>query len=262
MTADENENARTALSPVGLRVPVSPLVEGPLRLSPAQSKYVHRVHRKGIGERLLLVDHTNAREARATIVSVDANGGDEPPGVGLVEVLVEAPRAALRPSSLTHTVIVVQALGKADKIDEIARDLTEIGAARLVPITTRRTVVKLAGKEEARLERWRRVVVEAARQACRADLLAIDPVMPFARALHAVEADVRLVFAPSGTVRLSDLVLPPHSTIAVLIGPEGGLAPEEITAAEAAGWQTMTTGPTVLRTETAGPAVAAALLYR
>jgi 16S rRNA (uracil1498-N3)-methyltransferase len=244
----------------GLRVPVSPLAEGPLHLTAAQSRYVYRVHRKGIGDRLLLVDHENAREAFATIVGTDAETASA--GAGLVEVLVQTPRAAERPSSLTHTVIVVQALGKADKIDEIARDLTEIGAARLVPILTRRTVVKLAGKEEARLERWRRVVVEAARQACRADLLTIDPLMPFSRAIHDVEADVRLVMAPSATARLSDVALPPHSTVAVLIGPEGGLSTEEIAAAETAGWQAITTGPTVLRTETAGPAVAAALLYR
>jgi 16S rRNA (uracil1498-N3)-methyltransferase len=229
---------------------VTGLLAGPLALDPGSSRYVHRVHRKGIGDPLLLIDHGARTQADGVITAVEPS----------VLVDVGAPVSVQARPRLE--IIVLQALGKADKVDAIARDLTEIGAARLIPIITRRTIVDLAGKEEARLARWRRVVVEAARQACRSDLLVIDGVLPLAKALVSVDADVRLVLAPNADARLADVVVPEGGSVALLVGPEGGLDPAEIKAAEAAGWQTVSTGGGVLRTETAGPAVAAALLYR
>lgn len=238
------------MSQSALRVPCPTLAAGPRTLDDASSRYVYKVHRKGIGDRLLLVDHGAGTIAEATVTAVEPR----------VEVSVGTPTAAVTAPRLVVTVL--QALGKADKVDAIARDLTEIGVSRLVPITTRRTIVDLAGKEEARLARWRRVVVEAARQSGRVDLLEISPVLPFAHALAETVADVRLVLSPHATALLRDVAIPPGGSVALLVGPEGGLAPAEIEAAEAAGWQTVTTGGSVLRTETAGPAVAAALLYR
>lgn len=238
------------MSQAALRVPCEAVAEGARTLDAAASRYVYRVHRKGIGDQLLLVDHRAGTTAEATITATEP----------LVEVSVAAPKVVIATPRLVITVL--QAIGKADKVDAIARDLTEIGVSRLVPITTRRTIVDLAGKEEARLARWRRVVVEAARQAGRADLLEIAAVSPFARALEETSADVRLVLSPHATALLRDVVVPEGASVALIVGPEGGLAPAEIEAAEAAGWQTVTTGGSVLRTETAGPAVAAALLYR
>jgi len=223
---------------------------GRKQLDEGASRYVYRVHRKGIGDTLLLVDHAARTEALATITAVEP----------CVEVEISSPTHVAPPSRIDIT--VVQALGKADKVDAIARDLTEIGVSRLVPVTTRRTVVDLSGKEEARLARWRRVVVEAARQADRPDLLEVTPVLTFGRALIEVLADVRLVLSPHATALLRDVVLPAGASVALLVGPEGGLTPTEIEQAEGAGWQAITTGGNVLRTETAGPAVAAALLYR
>lgn len=243
------------MSHAPLKVPVrgeggDPLVAGLRTLDASSSRYVYRVHRKGIGDALLLIDHRTRTEADAIITAVEP----------LVEARVAAPRTLPAPARLDVTVL--QALGKADKVDAIARDLTEIGVTRLVPITTRRTIVDLSGKEEARLARWRRVVVEAARQSGRPDLLEITAVLPFARAIAEAAADVRLVLSPHATALLRDVVVPEGASVALLVGPEGGLAPAEIESAEAAGWQTVTTGGSVLRTETAGPAVAAALLYR
>lgn len=238
------------MSQAALRVPCEAVAEGARTLDAAASRYVYRVHRKGIGDQLLLVDHRAGTTAEATITATEP----------LVEVSVAAPKVVIATPRLVITVL--QAIGKADKVDAIARDLTEIGVSRLVPITTRRTIVDLAGKEEARLARWRRVVVEAARQAGRADLLEIAAVSPFARVLDETSADVRLVLSPHATALLRDVVVPEGASVALIVGPEGGLAPAEIEAAEAAGWQTVTTGGSVLRTETAGPAVAAALLYR
>ena len=233
-----------------LRVPAQELVEGSRSLDEPSGRYVSRVHRKTVGDALLLVDHAAHQEADAVIESLEPE----------VRVLLGPVRTAAL--SQLRRVTVVQALGKTDKIDQIARDLTEIGAYCLVPVTTRRTVVKLAGKEAARLDRWRRVVVEAARQAGRPDTLLIEPIMPLGRALREIQADVRLLLSPTAAARLSDLSLPPACAVAVLIGPEGGFHPDEVRAAEETGWEAVALGSTVLRTETAGPAVTAALLYR
>lgn len=159
-------------------------------------------------------------------------------------------------------VTVVQGLPKADKLELVLQKGTELGASAFLPAAARRSIVKLEGKEEKKLERWRRIVEEAARQCGRADVpevlqpcsldalslpgtavLVLDEAekaLPLSRALEALSAD---------------------QPLALVIGPEGGLDRDEVTALVARGAQAVTLGKNVLRTETAALAALAVIRH-
>jgi 16S rRNA (uracil1498-N3)-methyltransferase len=164
-------------------------------------------------------------------------------------------------------ITLVQGLPKGDKLEAVIRAATELGVARIVPAATARAVVRLdAARAEARRSRWERVAREAAKQCGRSRLPAIDPPRPIADCLADPAGDdtLRLCFWEQETAPLGDvldaLTAPPAAAVAV-VGPEGGLAPEEVALARREGWCVVGFGPRLLRTETAGPAVIAALQF-
>lgn len=230
-----------------LRVPVPGLAAGGRFALPREAaRYVARVHRGRVGDKLLLFDA--GKEAAARLVALE---GDD--------VIVEAEAPVGAAVVATREVVLVQAIGKGDKMDAVVRDATELGATRVVPVETQRGVVKLGARAGARVERWRAIAREAARQSGRADAPAIDEPCSLSRALADVHADTRIALAPTGAARAADVLLGARS-IALLVGPEGGLADDELAEAERAGWQAASLGPFVLRTETVAAAVLGAIL--
>lgn len=163
-------------------------------------------------------------------------------------------------------ITLVQSLPKGDKMDWIIQKGTEVGIASFQPVETKRTIVEYDAKKEAkRRERWQRIAKEAAEQAQRTCLPAVAPCQPFSEWLSQVQ-NYDLVCMPYEGEREKSLhsILfryPTIHTMAVIIGPEGGFAPEEVEAAWAAGVHTISLGPRILRTETAGLVTAAAILY-
>ncbi len=162
-------------------------------------------------------------------------------------------------------ITLVQGVAKGDKMETIVRAATELGVAEIRPALTARSVVRLgAGAAADRAARWQRVAREAAKQCRRAVVPSVGSPAPLAPCLDAARAtDVALCLweadaPPLATALGAGLV----RRAAVLIGPEGGLEATEIEAARRAGWQVVSLGARVLRTETAGPAVIAILQSR
>lgn len=150
------------------------------------------------------------------------------------------------------------ALAKGEKMDLVVQKATELGATHLAPFAAERSVIRLeADRAAARVERWRRIASEAARQCGRADVPEVRAPMSLAAALAAVPSDhARFVFHPGGEPFPPDHV---PTGVAAVVGPEGGLSDAEVEACETAGARRISLGPRVLRAETAA-VVATALL--
>lgn len=158
---------------------------------------------------------------------------------------------------------VAQALGKGRKHDDVVRMLTEVGVDRITAITTRRTTVDLTGKAGRVRERWQAVADAACAQARRARRPVVDGPLALPAFLArladpiATPADshTRLLVAVVGATGdpLSALRSgPTPGRVVVVIGPEGGLADDEVDRIVECGGEAVTLGATVLRTEHAG----------
>jgi 16S rRNA (uracil1498-N3)-methyltransferase len=179
-----------------------------------------------------------------------------------VVVAVEEHRPLDRESPLPLT--LVQGISRGERMDWIIQKATELGASRIVPVFTKRSVVRLDEKQaERKLQHWRAITVAACEQCGRNripdlaapvdffDMLAGDSSGRPDSAGHTDSAgSTRLLLSPTGDLRIDDLQ-DVGKGITVLIGPEGGLEEVEQEAAIAAGFKAVRLGPRVLRTETA-----------
>jgi 16S rRNA (uracil1498-N3)-methyltransferase len=156
------------------------------------------------------------------------------------------------------------ALAKGDRCDWVVQKATELGASRLLPIAAARSVVRLEpGRAEDRVRRWRRIAEEAARQCGRADVPEVAAPVPLGAALDAAPPGfARIVFHGDGGQPVSALEPAPARGYLAVVGPEGGLAPEELAACDAAGAIRASLGPRTLRAETAAIAVVVLLQAR
>jgi 16S rRNA (uracil1498-N3)-methyltransferase len=238
-----------------LRVPLGMIAAGMKELPREAATYVTRVHRLGAGEAIVVFDPDAAVEADATVVDVTRRA---------VTIRIGETRAARCTPS--RSVTLLQGVGKGDKFDAIVRDATELGATRIVPVLCERSVSK---PDAARSARWRRIAVEAARQCGRGDAPPIAAPTRFVDAVRAAGRDaLSLCFDPAAKQPLAESLAPlrggasPARAVVFAIGPEGGLSDEELAAAATAGFDRVSLGPLVLRTETACAAVLGALLAR
>lgn len=161
-------------------------------------------------------------------------------------------------------IVVVQALPKGDRGELAVEVLTEVGVAAIVPWAAARSVAVWKGERAARsLGRWRSTAREAAKQARRTWLPDVQELATIAGVVELVtSADLAVVLHEEATGTLAGLDVPDSGVVVVVVGPEGGLAPEEVAALEAAGARPVRLGAEVLRTSTAGVAAVSALLAR
>ncbi|TEB07225.1 Ribosomal RNA small subunit methyltransferase E [Pelotomaculum schinkii] len=164
-------------------------------------------------------------------------------------------------------ITLVQGLPKNDKMDLIVQKATELGVCRLIPLICDRSVVKLAGdKPLCRLERWQRIAREAAKQCRRPDVPEVLPPAGWEEALAGMPDNTAAVipWEEENQESLKKVlgVSGPWGDIYVFIGPEGGFTPAEVELARSHGVRPVTLGPRILRTETAGLAVLAIILYQ
>jgi 16S rRNA (uracil1498-N3)-methyltransferase len=139
---------------------------------------------------------------------------------------------------------------------------TELGATRIIPVIARRTDAHLVTAARKRVERWRRIAHEAAQQSRRQRVPQIDDPVKLKTALEIGldgETGVRLLLNENERAKKICTALDKNSSeVAFAVGPEGGWTDEELAQFEAAGWQSVTLGTTVLRAETAAIAAIAA----
>lgn len=156
-------------------------------------------------------------------------------------------------------VVLVQALAKGGRDELAVQAATELGVDRVLPWAAARSVSRWEGAKVAKgRERWAAIAREAAKQSIRAWTPEVeDPAST--KEVAALGARLRLlVLEPGAEERLTD-VRPDGRPIALVVGPEGGIAPAELDAFRAAGAEVVRLGDTVLRTSTAGPAALAVL---
>ena len=225
----------------------SPLAVGSQsQLDDNAANHVGRVLRMQAGQALLLFNG-DGHDYHATITEA-----------GKKHVLVAVTEAAGNETESPLRVVLAQTLSKGDRMDYAVQKAVEMGVSEIVPLTTERCDVKLKGdREDKRLRHWQQVAISAAEQCGRARVPEIQPVMTVQQWLeHARACDLRLVLHHRTERSLNTLEKP--SSIALMIGPEGGLTAEEIALAEDNGFLPVALGPRVLRTETA-PVAAIAL---
>lgn len=225
-------------------VPSASITAGRAEVTGDDHHYLFRVRRLAPGATLVVFDGDGV-EADAEVVEVAAATATLRIG------------AARREPAATPAITVIQGLIKGERMDWCVQKLVEVGVDRVVLVGLERCVVKLdAARAAARRDRLAAIAREASRQARRASIPEVE-VATLDDAL-AQPAELRLLCHPVADRELRDVVRPAAS-VAVLIGPEGGLAPGEIERAAAAGFEAASLGPRVLRAETAGVAVVAAL---
>ncbi|OZB13787.1 MAG: 16S rRNA (uracil(1498)-N(3))-methyltransferase [Marinobacter sp. 34-60-7] len=177
---------------------------------------------------------------------------------GKKHVQVEVTGATANTTESPLNIVLAQTLSKGDRMDYAVQKAVEMGATTIAPLTTERCDVKLKGdREDKRLRHWQQVAISAAEQCGRARVPDILPVMTVPEWLeHAQTCDLKLVLHHRTEQSLANLTKP--ASVALMIGPEGGLTSDEIILAERNGFLPVALGPRVLRTETA-PVAAIAL---
>ncbi|MGH8587571.1 MAG: 16S rRNA (uracil(1498)-N(3))-methyltransferase [Gammaproteobacteria bacterium] len=224
------------------------LVEGVRVNLPSEvAEHLGRVLRLGPGADVTLFNGEGG-EWQATIEVLER---------GRVGVRVGSHRLADRESPLDLT--LAQGISRGERMDYTLQKAVELGASRIVPIATQRSVVRLSAERgERRAEHWARVVQAACEQCGRTRVPRLLPVATMDEWLSGVVPGLKLLLIRrEGACRLSELA--PDPSITLLIGPEGGFAAEEASAALRAGYRALRLGPRVLRTETAAVAALSAL---
>lgn len=167
-----------------------------------------------------------------------------------------------RPGSVIPVeIVLVQSVAKGTKMDDVIRMGTELGVAAFIPVLTKRTVAEGKG----RTERWRRIAVQAAKQSRRTDAPSVGDPVPFAGAIESVAGTGLVLILWEGeqthTIGHALRDTPAPARVIVIVGPEGGFEPDEVSSAVARGAHAVSLGPLVLRTETAGAAAVSMVLY-
>ena len=167
-----------------------------------------------------------------------------------------------RPASGEPRANVTMALPllRGDRSEEVIEAVTQLGVSRVAPFTSARSVVRTL--PEAKRQRWERIAREAAETARRGRVPAIDAVRDWSGLLDALRPPVLVAWERETSVRLAQAVPAGASTLAIVIGPEGGLAEQEVVEARGRGFATVSLGVRNLRSETAAIAAVALAMER
>lgn len=228
-----------------------PAVGDRLRLAGAEGRHALKVRRIRVGE-CVVVSDGSGRGVRGAVVDVEA---------GALTIAVAELLAA--PSSPVRWV-AAQALAKGDR-DELAIEmLTESGIDEVVPWQASRSISRWsADRVDRGLARWRSTVREATKQSRRLFIPNVTEPVDTRRLCARVEAaELALILHEEATDPISAPVVPAAGEVLIIIGPEGGIAPDELAALTSAGGRPISLGDTVLRTSTAGVVALAALRLR
>jgi 16S rRNA (uracil1498-N3)-methyltransferase len=203
-------------------------------------------------------------EAGRSIVLFNGEGGEFSGQISevskkSVKVILEHFTSTERESPLAVELAV--GLSRGERWDFVLQKATELGVTRIVPLLTERTEVKLKGERlEKKWQHWRQITISACEQCQRNRLPELAPLTTLADYLNTAHAELKLVLHHRDSQGLNAALTP--RSAALLVGPEGGLSEAEIAAAQGAGFNPLTLGPRVMRTETAPIAAISVLQYQ
>ncbi|HEX8720814.1 MAG TPA: 16S rRNA (uracil(1498)-N(3))-methyltransferase [Pyrinomonadaceae bacterium] len=233
---------------------------GAVVLSEEESRHLRDVLRLRAGDEASVFDG-EGREFACVVAEAGGRGGRA------ARLEVRGPAEPPAPESPLELTLAV-ALLKGEKFDLVVQKATELGATRLVPVETRRADVRLRDARDAgrRVERWRRLALEAAKQSGRARVPTVAPPRPFESLAAAApgERTPRVMFAERGGAGLDSLAAGfggGRRELTALVGPEGGWEDEETEFARSHGWRVVTLGGRTLRAETAAVTACALLQH-
>ena len=211
-------------------------------------RHAATVRRIGAGEQVLLADGAGLRLTCDVVAA-----GKAELELSVVDVGHEAEG---RPRF-----VLVQALAKGDRDDQAIEAATELGVDEVVPWQASRSIVQWRGDRADKARRkWESTVVAAAKQSRRARVPVVGELATTKALVARIgAADAAYVLHEDATQALAAQSLPGSGDVLVVVGPEGGITPEEVAAFEAAGAVTVRLGRTVLRSSSAGPAALAVL---
>jgi 16S rRNA (uracil1498-N3)-methyltransferase len=233
-----------------LLVPEAASAAQPLRLD-AEAFHHLRVLRLGPGDALEVFDG-KGRTWDAEVLQVERD-----------HALVRL--GTSRTPSASRQVSLIQALPKSDKLELVLQKGTELGAHAFYPALSERSLVRLSkAAAETRRARWQRIADEAARQCGRADTPAVHALQGLLHAARALPPSTRVLILDEeertlGLAKAASVDV--GAPLALVVGPEGGLARPEVEALRALGGVSVSLGPLVLRTETAALAALAVLRH-
>jgi len=220
-------------------------------------EYFHlsRVLRAKRGKKLYLVD-----ERGASYMAEVEEVGRTRTRLRIVEKNESGERAGVR-------LILAQSLLKAKKMDWIVQKATELGIRLLIPVATERSVVKFRDREALKVDRWRKIAREAAKQSRGSFIPHILPPVPMREFLFGRSEQRRLILCEDQGRPLRDIVAGPPSSssieeapaILLLVGPEGGWTATELETALEIGFEAVNLGRRILRSETAALAALAVI---
>jgi 16S rRNA (uracil1498-N3)-methyltransferase len=233
-------------------VPTARLVAGRVLVDGPEGRHAATVTRLGVGEGVVLVDG-RGRRGHGTVAAVSGKDHLEVDITGVTDEPMPSP-----------WLVVVQALPKGDRGEVAVETLTEVGVDEIVPWAAARCVTRWHDvRGEKALARWRTTAQAAAKQSRRARF----PVVAELAGTRDVADRLRraalgVLLHEEAEQPLAAAEPPAVGEVVVVVGPEGGISPEELAVLTGAGATAYRLGPTVLRTSTAGTAAAAALLSR
>lgn len=227
-----------------------------IHITGSDVNHISNVLRMKTGEELWISDGSKY-EYRCTIESFEPD-----------EVLLHIVYSQEPEYELPCRIYLFQGLPKADKMELIIQKAVELGAYEIIPVETKRCVVKLDGKKSAKkTARWQQIAESAAKQSKRMLIPDVHEVLTFREALKYAESmDVRLVpyELARGMQETKEILagIEPGQSVGIFIGPEGGFEEKEIEAAIEGGAKPITLGRRILRTETAGLAILSVLMFQ
>jgi 16S rRNA (uracil1498-N3)-methyltransferase len=206
-----------------------------------------RVRRIELGETFPIFDG-NGQVAKAKLLSLSGKGGS----AQLSEICTDIHRET------PYAITLAQGLAGGDKMDWIVEKAIETGAQVITPLQCERSILKLTRssdqeRAQKRLAHWKGIIQAACEQCDRTVLATLEPIQNFDAYLKEPKSALKLLLSPDATQSLySVLVENAPQDIILIIGPEGGHSPAEEAQAQAAGYQIVSLGERILRTETAG----------
>ena len=215
-----------------------------------EARHIKNVLRMGVGDEVLLIDGRGMEFA--SVLS----------GVGEDSVRFDIIDRRSADSEPCVAVTLFQCLPKQGKMETVIQKCVELGVHEIVPVVSKRCIVKLNGSDP-KLARWNKVSVEAAKQCGRAFVPAVRPPIKLEE-IDLSQFDLSLVaYENESDTALRSVLCRPGDigSIAVIIGPEGGFEPSEVERLIASGGVSVSLGKRILRTETAGMAMLAQIMY-